>query len=176
MTVTRTNIVTAGEIQDRYAHDCPQFKPLVEKTAQGFTIREVTADKGYLSVDNLELVAGMGGTAYIPFKVNSREGEGGGAWEKMFLRFMLLREDFLKHYHQRSNVESTFSMIKRKFGDGIRSKGDTAMRNEALCKILAHNLCCVISAWYELGIDPAFSESENRNREEPRNVLRFTGR
>jgi transposase len=168
MTGTRTNIVTAVEIWDKYANDCPQFKPLVEKTAQGFTIREVTADKGYLSVDNLELIAGMGGTAYIPFKVNSTEGEGGGAWEKMFLRFMLLREDFLKHYHQRSNVESTFSMIKRKFGDSIRSKGDTAMRNEALCKILAHNLCCLISAWYELGIEPDFGTEEMK---QPRDVL-----
>jgi hypothetical protein len=59
-------------------------------------------------------------------------------------------------------------MIKRKFGDSIRSKGDTAMRNEALCKILAHNLCCLISAWYELGIGPDFGTGETKM---PRNVL-----
>jgi hypothetical protein len=86
----------------------------------------------------------------------------------MFLRFMLHREDFLKHYHQRSNVESTFSMLKRKFGDSVRSKTDVAMKNEVLCKILAHNLCCVISAWYELGIDPNFGSAET---DKPRDVL-----
>jgi hypothetical protein len=27
---------------------------------------------------------------------------------------------------------------------------------EALCKILCHNICCLISAMYELGINPEF--------------------
>jgi hypothetical protein len=47
-------------------------------------------------------------------------------------------------------------MLKAKFGDGVRSKTDVAMRNEVLCKILSHNICCLISAMYELGIDPVF--------------------
>jgi hypothetical protein len=62
MTGTRTNIVTAVEIQDKYANDCPQFKPLVERTTQSFTIREVTADKGYLSEDTLETPREMTGS------------------------------------------------------------------------------------------------------------------
>jgi hypothetical protein len=51
-------------------------------------------------------------------------------------------------------VESTFSMVKRKFGDAVRSKTDTAQKNEVLAKFVAHNVCCLISAWYELGIVP----------------------
>jgi len=31
-----------------------------------------------------------------------------------------------------------------------------AMTNEVLCKILCHNICCVIQAMYELGIEPTF--------------------
>ena len=73
----------------------------------------------------------------------------------MYHYFAYRRDEFLTHYHQRSNVESTFSMMKRKFGYSLRSKTDTAMRNEVLAKIVAHNLCCIISAWYELGIEPA---------------------
>ena len=65
-------------------------------------------------------------------------------------------EDFLSHYHKRSNVESTFSMIKRKFGDFLRSKTDAAMVNEALCKIVCHNLVVLIHEMYELGIEPQF--------------------
>jgi hypothetical protein len=50
--------------------------------------------------------------------------------------FQFRKTEFLQHYHKRSNVESTFSMMKRKFGDSLRSKTDVAMINETLCKIL----------------------------------------
>jgi hypothetical protein len=48
-------------------------------------------------------------------------------------------------------------MVKRKFGDSLRSKTDTALVNETLAKLLAHNIVCVIHEMYELGIDPRFS-------------------
>ena len=68
--------------------------------------------------------------------------------------------EYLKHYHKRSNVESTFSMIKAKFGDSLRSKTDTAIANEALAKVLCHNVCCLIQSHHELGIEPVFWEDE----------------
>lgn len=74
----------------------------------------------------------------------------------MYYYFMFKREEFLTHYHKRSNVESTFSMMKRKFGDSLRSKTDVAMVNEALCKILCHNIVVLIHEMFELGIDPVF--------------------
>ncbi len=39
---------------------------------------------------------------------------------------------FMQQYHKRSNVETTFHMIKSKFGDSLRSKTKTAQINEAL--------------------------------------------
>ena len=48
-------------------------------------------------------------------------------------------------------------MIKAKFGEHLRSKSMVARTNEVLCKVLAHNLCCVIQSMYELGIDVDFS-------------------
>jgi transposase len=111
----KTNIVTAVTIEGRDAGDSPQFKPLVQTTAENFTIREVPADKAYLSRDNLDLVVEAGGTPFIPFKVNSQPGEGGSLWERMFHYFQFRRDEFLKHYHQRSNAESTFAMLKAKF-------------------------------------------------------------
>jgi len=42
------------------------------------------------------------------------------------------REEFLSHYHKRSNVETTFHMIKSKFGQRLHSKALTAQVNEAL--------------------------------------------
>jgi len=132
------------------------FRPLVEKTAENFDVKEVPADKAYLSNDNLQLVHDLGGTAYIPLKSNSTSGAPGSIWEKMYHFYNLHRDEFGKHYHQRSNAESTFSMVKAKFRDSVRSTTDVAMKNEVLCKFLCHNLCCVIASQLELGIAPEF--------------------
>jgi hypothetical protein len=69
----------------------------------------------------------------------------------------LHRAEFLQHYHKRSNVETTFHMIKSKFGQRLRSKSLTAQINEALCKVLCHNLCVVIQSVHELGIETTFA-------------------
>jgi len=66
------------------------------------------------------------------------------------------RNTFLEHYHERSNVETAFSMIKMKFGASVRAKTPIAQVNEVLCKILCHNTCVLINSIYELGIEPTF--------------------
>jgi transposase len=157
----KTNVVTAVRILDKDAADCPQFVPLVQETRQGFTISEVSADKAYASLENFEEVAAMGGQLFAAFKENATGGVG-GMFEKMFHYFQLRREEFLRHYHKRSNVESTFSAIKRKFGDSVRSRTDTAMVNEVLCKVLCHNICCVIQEQVELGIEPVFWQDQEK--------------
>ena len=159
---TKTNIVTAVRILDKDAADSPQFVPLVAETREGFRISEVSADKAYASVDNFEQVANMGGQAYIAFKSN-HTGAAGGAFEKAFHYFQFKADEYMQHYHRRSNVESTFSAIKRKFGHDVRSKCDYAMVNEVLCKILAHNICCLIQEQCELGIEPIFWKKEERH-------------
>jgi transposase len=154
----KTNVVTAVEIREKDASDTKLLPDLINTTAQYFDMREVSADKGYSSVNNVNVIAGYGATPYIAFK-SIHSGKAGGLWEKMFHYFAFNRQEFLQHYHKRSNVESTFSMIKAKFRDHVRSKTDVAMQNEVLCKILCHNICCVIQAMYELSIEPTFWEA-----------------
>jgi hypothetical protein len=150
----KTNIITAVEIHDQNAGDSPQLPLLLDTTARRFNVTEVAADMGYLSENNFAVIAERGATPLIPFKKNSTPRS--GLWSKMYHYFHLNREDFLARYHQRSNVESTFSMMKAKFGDSVRSKLDVAMKNEVLCKCLCHNICCLIQATYELDIEPVF--------------------
>ena len=152
---TKTNIITAVEIQGRHTNDSPVLPALAKSTAQNFQMAEVSADKGYASKTNAEAIASLGATPFISFASHHR-GNGGGKWSEMYHYFMFKREEFLQHYHKRSNVESTFSMMKRKFGDSLRSKTDIAMVNETLCKVLCHNLVVLIHEMYELGIDPVF--------------------
>lgn len=155
----KTNIITAAEVCEFDGADSPYLPGLVKATAENFTIREVSADKGFSTVENHDVIAEVGGVPFIAFKKNVT-GASGGLWGQMFHYFSFRREDFLAHYHKRSNTESTYSMIKRKFGDSVRSKTDIAMRNEVLCKLVCHNVCCLISAIYELGINPVFWEQE----------------
>jgi hypothetical protein len=50
-------------------------------------------------------------------------------------------------------------MIKSKFGQRLRSRTLMAQINEALCKVLCHNLCVVIQNVHELGIEANFEVS-----------------
>ncbi len=159
-----TNIVTAVEVTDGYAHDYPYFKTLVDRTADaGFTMKEISADKGYLGATNMLAALQRGAIPYIPFKSNSVPDSRGSygpkseVWTRMYHFYSLHRAEFLQHYHKRSNVETTFHMIKSKFGQRLRSKSLTAQMNEALCKVLCHNLCVVIQSMHELNITPEFS-------------------
>ena len=160
----KTNIVTSVKVSDGYAHDYTYFKGLVDKTAQsGFKMKEVSADKGYLGASNMLATLQHGAIPYIPFKTNSVPDSRGSygpkseLWTRMYHFYALNRAEFLKHYHKRSNIETTFHMIKAKFGQRLRSRTLTAQINEALCKVLCHNLCVVIQSVHELGIEAAFA-------------------
>jgi transposase len=152
----KTNVITFVKITSEFDNDCPQLPELAKETAKYFNMEELSGDKAYLSKENFELVNSLGGTFYVPFKTNSKASGNGMIWKKMYYYFMLNNEEYLKHYHSRSNAESTVNMIKGKFGDRVRSKVWTAQVNEVLCKIIAHNICCVIMELNELGIEETF--------------------
>jgi transposase len=155
---TRTNVVTSVEVSDWKGGDTTYFPALVEATAKEFAVEEVSADKAYLTKKNVELVESVGATPFVPFKKNTRDPGmiADTAWTRMYHRFMADREMFMAHYHRRSNVETTFSMIKMKFGASLRSKSTAGQVNEVLCKVLAHNIVCVAQAAAEFGIDATF--------------------
>lgn len=168
---TRTNVIAAAEILGNEAADSPRLPGLVATAAKTFTISEVAVDKAYPGVDNFNAVDAVGGKLYAAFKSNTT-GAVGGIFGKMYHLFCLDKEAYLAHYHRRSMVETTFSMVKRKFGDSVRAKTDTAMRNEVLAKFVCHNIACVVSAIYERGIDPKFvGLSPVAVSEGPRDVL-----
>ena len=159
----KTNIVTAIEITDELGADSPQFIPLMQQTDEnGFNVKEAYGDKAYSSRDNLAYIEQLGGIPYIPFKDNSTSKPHGiHIWRKMFHYFQYNKEDFLQHYHKRSNVETTFSAIKKKLGETLKSKNHTSQVNELLCKFIAYNILVLIEEMHELGIKPKFTNGEN---------------
>ena len=156
----RSNIITAAVATPGTANDAPFFTPLLEATAQNFRVDSVSADKAYLSRKNLGVIEALGASARIPFKSNSAMSAAkkrrDPVWEQNFRFFHEHRSEFLEGYHKRSNVETVFSMVKSKFGGSVRSKTPAARLNEVLLKFLCHNLCVVIKAKYDLGIEPDF--------------------
>lgn len=144
----KTNVVTSIELTNGYANDYPFLPGLVKSTASRFDVKEVSADKGYIGRGNVAAVGEVGAIPLIPLRARLTS-QGDELWWRMYHFQKTSPEEFDKAYHKRSNVETTFAMIKAKFGASVRSKTLTAQMNEVLCKVLCHNLCCLVSASYE---------------------------
>ncbi len=166
-TGVKTNIVADVVVTGEHSADSPQFKKLIQRASEFFNIDEVSADAAYSSRLNHEIVHRLGGTAYIPFKSNATGNtKGSKIWEQAFHYFQLHREEFLEHYHKRSNAETTFSAIKNKFGETIKSKNKIAQINEMLCKIIAYNLTVVIREMIEFGFNTNYFLFNDLQKEE----------
>jgi transposase len=156
----KTNVVTAVELTMTNEGDTKFLPELVVQTAKNFKIDELSGDKAYSSRANMELINELGAVPYIPFRKNATgRAKGSAMWKKMYHYFEYKHEEFLEHYHKRSNAETTFHMIKSKFGDSVRSKTEVAQVNEVLLKVLCHNICVIIQEMFELGIEPNFFNS-----------------
>ena len=155
----KTGIITSAKITEETGADSLQFIPMLEETKNnGFSIMEASGDKAYSSRDNVGYVDSIGGTAFIPFIAGSVGKPRGKswAWRKMFHYFMMNREEFLEHYHLRSNVESIFGAIKNKFGGSPKSRAKIAQANELLLKQICYNITVLIQQMNELNINVAF--------------------
>jgi transposase len=157
----KSKIVTSVEITDDYANDSPMLEVLVNNTYKNFNVKEVSADKAYSSRKNMEIINNIGAIPFIPFRNWSHSDNKGTVWDKMYHYFSLNRQEFERHYHKRSNVETAFYMIKTKFGSYVRSKKTQSQVNEVLCKILCHNICVLIKEMHELEISAHFEISNH---------------
>jgi len=151
----KTNVVTSAEVTPFYINDYPILPTLLHSTTPHFNVAKLSADKGYTGRSNIAVIEEAGVVPLIPFKINANA-KGAGSWKRAFDFYQEHREEFLAQYHKRSNVETTFHMMKAKFGAFIRSKTPVAQVNEVLCKILAHNLCVLVQSFFELGVEAEF--------------------
>ena len=151
---TETHIITAVVIKERDAADLAQLPELLRITKQNFIVEEVLLDRVYNTIENQRLIAEAGAQAYIPFK-STHTGRRGGIWKAKLTEWNENREELLAHYGQRAQAETGFSMMKMKFGGSLRSKNELPMKNEALAKVLCHNIYCLICTMSEgmIGMD-----------------------
>ena len=140
VTGTRTNIITVVEITPSHVNDSPILPGLLDTTGNQFHIAEVSADKAYLSKKNLRRIGELRASPFISFKSNTT-GQGSPMWRRFQPSFILDQDNFKNHYNRCSNVDTTFSMVKGKFGNSVRSRLETGQVNEILLKCLCHNIC-----------------------------------
>ena len=161
LTGVKTNIVAVADVDTEQTGDAPHLNRLLTETMQYFDVQQLSADKGYLSKDNLLGIKDKGVLGFIPFKENSvmhrnAKTAADETWNRLLHYYRFHRAEFDEFYHRRSNVESTMRMIKAKFGGNVRSKNPEAQENEALLKILCHNIACLVQSMFEHGINPTF--------------------
>lgn len=156
----RTNIITAVDITEGHVSDQTRFIPLANDTSRNFKIRDFCADKGYLSSQHFKLIKELGGTAYIPFRKNTsgKVAQRDRSYFKAAFRyFREHQEEYLEHYHKRSNIESAFSMIKRRFGNNVKCKKEVSQDNEIYAKVLAHNVCVLVQELFLSNVNLDFN-------------------
>jgi transposase len=110
---TATHVIASVEATESTVGDVVMLAPLLASSVErGFDVRELSADKAYLSNENLVAIEAAHAVPYIPFKSNSKGTGRTDAWRRLWHMFEAQNEEFLAHYHKRSNVESVFSAVK----------------------------------------------------------------
>jgi len=125
---TDKQFVLSNKIRMGPRNDNIDFKPLLQDLSAKF----VVADKGYDSKENRHFtLRKLKAYPHIPRKKNS-----GAVYERTGVKFKF--DD--KIYHQRSKVETVFSVIKRKYGSIVRAKRFESQKKEIIYRIITYNL------------------------------------
>lgn len=92
----------------------------------------VVADKGYDSRKNRYFVLrNMRASPHIPYRKTSRVLTRRGGGKLIFNK---------RIYHQRSKVETVFSVIKKKYGSYVQSRSFESQKKEVIIKMIAYNV------------------------------------
>lgn len=158
-TGTKLNIVTAIDVNAYQGEDNIIFREHVKRTAKNFNIEEHSGDSMYLCRENCDTIEAVGGIPFFRPKSNTLvKADGSYAWLRMMLYYYTHPIKAKRSYNRRSNVESTNSAKKRKFGSHVRSKNDTAKENESTFQWLGYNFSVLSRAYYWFDVEPHFAK------------------
>jgi len=153
----KSKIVTALNVEAKNGKDNIIFREHVDKTAKNFNVSEWSGDGMYWAKDNCKKVFEVGGKPYFKCK-KSWNGKQGGCppWGEMNQESKDNPKEYGKHYHKRSNVETTNQSKKMLHGDKVYSQLKSARINEETLRWLNHNINVLNRAKYEWDIIPKF--------------------
>ena len=158
-TGVKSNIVSALNVEIKSGNDNKIFREHVDKTIENFKVYEFSGDGKYWCKENCRKVFDVGAKSYFKVWKNwSGKSRGCMPWKLMNLEFENNPELYGKHYHKRSNVESTNMSKKMIHGDKVYSKLDSARINEETLRWINHNINVLNRAKHQWNIVPKFME------------------
>jgi len=156
-TGVKSNVVTALNVEIKSGNDNKIFREHVDKTAKNFKCNEFSGDGRYWCKDNCWKVIEVGAKPYFMVWKNwSGKSRGCMPWKLMNLEFKEDPEEYGKHYHKRSNVESTNHSKKVLHGNAVYSRLSSARINEETLRWINHNINVLNKAKYKWNIKPKF--------------------
>lgn len=153
------NAAVAVDINCNRGKDNQYLREHVHKVRNNFGVNDWCGDGMYASRANCIAVSKAGGRPWFkPRKdITTRtRASNSPSWKKMVKEFREDTDNANRHYHKRSNSESTFHAKKTKFGNSVRSRSNAAKENEELIKWIPYNLSVLSRGWFEFGIQPKF--------------------
>lgn len=158
-TGVKSNIITALNVETKSGNDNKIFREHVDKTSENFKVNEWSGDGRYWCKENCKKINEVGAKPYFKVWKNwSGKSRGCMPWKKMNLEFQDNSEEYGKHYHKRSNVESTNHSKKVIHGNKVYSRLKSARINEETLRWINHNINVLNRAKYEWKINPNFME------------------
>ena len=156
-TGVKSNIVTAVNSCVKKGRDNEILREHISMTAKNFRVKEWSGDGTYQCRENCTAVVEVGGKPYFKLKKNiTKRPKGHPAWKYMVIESRNQPERYKKHYHKRSNVESTNASKKRRIGSCVKSKLDVAREQEEHIKWIDYNLLVLNRAMFEWDIESNF--------------------
>ena len=137
-------------------NELPYFGELLEKTAKRYVrVGLVAGDGAYLLRHNCDLVVALGGVAWFyPKKGTMLCQKGSVVWREMLEELVADPQKWLEDYHKRSNVEGSFSILKRDNPFALRKIFDGLREQEAFGRACNQNLKRLCYLNYTEDIDP----------------------
>ena len=129
-------------VTDSNVPDITQLGALATPVAETYGILRGVGDKGYCSRENNQIIADLGGDPYIDFKDNCciARAKRCPEWKRKFYMWKERPEEFYANYHQRSKVETPYSIVKGHYSGKLFSRTPHRRRVEIGAKVVLYNI------------------------------------
>lgn len=135
------HLILAARVRTGNGSDAPDFDPLLYHSWRRANVKTVVADAGYDSEKNHRIARlDMSVRSIIPPKIGRPTTKPPATRYRRLMSQRFARKADRRVYGQRSQSETVNSMMKRNFGDALRSILPKRREQEMLLRSLAHDL------------------------------------
>jgi hypothetical protein len=141
--------ILALKVTDERVGDGRMLQPLVEEASKKAKIAKTIGDGAYDTKSNFRYLAGNGIEPVIKVRKNASSRAGGCIPRKLAAQEYLRDPEAWKRKHgygQRWMVESTFSSLKRTFGEYVSARSMRNMAQEMMIKASLYNVLIGLTA------------------------------